>query len=81
MLLVIDAVAPIILFTKVLKITNTIAVNPIAFTVSIILFLVLASILSYVWIGWGKKYGEEFSRQTEEIGKEIDKKFDKKVVY
>jgi hypothetical protein len=42
--------------------------------VILVIFLVLATILSVVWIGWGKKYGEEFGRQAEEIGKEIDKK-------
>ena len=46
--------------------------------VVLVVLLIMAAILSVIWIDWGKKYGDMFGKQAEEVGKEIEKKFEGK---
>jgi amino acid transporter len=46
--------------------------------VFLVVLLIMAAILSVIWIGWGKKYGEMFEKQAEEVGQEIEKRFEGK---
>lgn len=46
--------------------------------VILVTILIIGAILSVIWIGWSKKYGDEFGKRAEEIGKEIEEKFEGK---
>jgi len=46
--------------------------------VILVTLLAIGAILAVVWIGWGKKYGDEFEKRAKEIDKEIEEKFEEK---